>query len=415
MRLFSPIHHTFGPHVTARFLVQSLGIALVPWAYRRGKSVSHLSHALAHHFQGECFLFSSGREALLAYLKSVGLKPGEEVIVQGYTCVVIPNAIHAAGGVPIYADIDPETLNLDLSSVRAAISPRTRVIICQHTFGIPAEVLSLRSLCDEYGILLIEDLAHFIPETCDGQQQVGRYGDAVLLSFGRDKALSGIAGGAVICRKSAMDAAMHALSEASDDCSFFECIQLLCYPILYALSRPMIGLGIGKGVLSLARMTGIMPAILTEREKNGSMSPVLRRMPNVCAFLALQQWRRLSFINAHRRSLTAYYFQHARKHGWPVLSHVLTSLALQKFPLFVSGAEGIRHLLKTKNIHLDDGWTGCTVCPSCVENDNVNYRSGESPCAEMAGAQILSLPTHPTMSLRQARALLTLLDPLLNR
>lgn len=415
MRLLQPIHHTFGPHITGRFLVQTVAIALAPWAYRKGKSGERLSRALSEHFQGDCFLFASGREGLLAFLRSIDLRPGEEVIVQGYTCVVVPNAIHAAGGVPVYADIDQDTLNLDLASVRAVMSPRTRVIICQHTFGIPGEVLSLRSLCDEHGILLVEDLAHFIPDQSDGEQQVGRYGDAVLLSFGRDKAISGIAGGAMICRRSSATHPLSVIHESCVECSMLECMRLLSYSFAYALCRPLMGIGIGRIILAIARAIGLMPVILTEEEKRGRMSPVLRRMPNACSFLAIRQWQRLASINAHRRSLTSFYFHYARKSGWPVLSRVLPSLALQKFPLFLSGAESIRVLLKSKNIHLDDGWTGCTVCPCTVQDDCVDYRAGTSPRAEVTGTQILSLPTHPTMSLQQARSLVEELSPFFNR
>ena len=91
----------------------------------------------------------------VATITGTDFEPGEEIVVQGFTCVVVPNAIHAAGGVPVYADIDPDTLNLTSASVRPLLTSRTRAVICQHTFGIPADIKALRKLCDERGIVLI--------------------------------------------------------------------------------------------------------------------------------------------------------------------------------------------------------------------------------------------------------------------
>ncbi|MFA5799600.1 MAG: DegT/DnrJ/EryC1/StrS family aminotransferase, partial [Candidatus Peribacteraceae bacterium] len=134
--MLSPIHHTYGPHVDRAYLRRVLALSYAPWAYRRGRSTELLRKALEEKFHRATILFASGREALLALFYAIDLKPGEEVIVQGYTCVVVPNAVSAAGGVPVFADIDCETLNLDPRSIGQLITPRTRAIICQHTFGI---------------------------------------------------------------------------------------------------------------------------------------------------------------------------------------------------------------------------------------------------------------------------------------
>jgi dTDP-4-amino-4,6-dideoxygalactose transaminase len=97
-----------------------------------------------------------------------------------------------------------------------------------------------------------------------------------------------------------------------------------------------------------------------------------------------------------------------------MLLGITPDLPLQKFPLFVEHAERIRRQLKMYNIHLHDGWTGCVICPAAADCEAVGYKDGDDPDAEMAGEQILSLPTHSTMTLDQAKKLVTLLDPLLN-
>ena len=155
--------------------------------------------------------------------------------------------------------------------------------------------------------------------------------------------------------------------------------------------------------------------ILEDSEKKGRMAPVLHTMPNACAYIALHEWKRRSQINAHRRMLTAFYLEEGQKQRWPLLAGVHGELALQKFPLFISDAEKLRESLKAKNIYLDDGWTGCVICPDTVDLDATDYRWGEDPVAEAACLQILSLPTHPTMSLHQAKHLVSILRPSLIR
>jgi dTDP-4-amino-4,6-dideoxygalactose transaminase len=113
--------------------------------------------------------------------------------------------------------------------------------------------------------------------------------------------------------------------------------------------------------------------------------------------------------------LTKFYFDEGTKHHWPMLLGVTPELPLSKFPLFVEKAEGIRQKLKKHNIHLHDGWTGCVICPAATDHEAVGYKDGDDPDAEMAGEQILSLPTHPTMTLQQAKELVQHLHPFLKQ
>ncbi len=400
-----------------------LAMSYAPHRYVHGRSIEALREALSRKFNASTSLFSSGRESLLALLKAMNLKAGEEIILQGYTCVVVPNAIHAAGGVPVYADLSEETLNLTPESVAACITPRTRAIICQHTFGIPSDTKGLRALCDRHKILLIEDCAHVIPDD-SGPTEIGALGDAVILSFGRDKAISGIAGGAVITKKLELSSAIRSLESSALDLPWREVMKLLEYGTrMRTIVRPLSWYGLQKPILALLNSIGLFSPILTEHERDGHMSPLLRKLPNACAFLALHSLAKLRKINDHRRMLTAFYLAEGKRRGWStprslgevgtMLSDIHPHLPLQKFPLFVSGAKEKRSSLKKHNIHLDDGWTGCVVCPDTVAIDQTGYESGSDPNAEKACKAILSLPTHPTMTMRQARVLVEYIDTIL--
>lgn len=419
MPLFRPIHHTFAPHVDSAYALRTLALLFQPWKWREGPEREQLRRALSQRFQAETVLFATGREGLTALFRSIGAQANDEVIVQSFTCLVVPNAIHSAGLKPVYADIEPDTLNMDPADVERKITPKTCAILCQHTFGIPADTHRLRALCDRYRILLIEDCAHIIPDET-GPPTIGHDGDALLFSFGRDKAISGITGGAILSRLPALSLKLRGEEGRAAPLSLFRIKRLLLYPLVYAVARPFYGIGLGKLLLVLARSLGALVPILTKEEKQGHMKPVLHRLPNACAALALAELKQLRKINDHRRKLTAMYLaeignqKQTTNNQQPVTSNrqftipksIHPSLPLQKFPLFIQGAEAIRQKLKRKNIHLHDGWTSCVICPPGSPLEEANYKPGSDPVAEATAAMILSLPTHPTMTEKDAKRLI---------
>jgi dTDP-4-amino-4,6-dideoxygalactose transaminase len=426
-----PIHHTFAPHVNGTYVLRTLALLLQPWKWKEGHAREELRAMLNQRFQAETTLFATGREGLVALFRSIGAHPGDEVIVQAYTCLVVPNAICAAGLVPVYADIERDTLNMDPASAERKITPRTCAILCQHTFGIPADTHRLHALCDRYRLLLIEDCAHVMPNNkndsatslpregerpSEGEWDpptIGKDGDAILFSFGRDKAISGITGGAILSRLPALSVKLRGEEGRAASLSLIRIKRLLCYPLVYFIARPLYGIGLGKPLLALARAIGALVPILTKEEKRGHMDSRLHRLPNACAALALAELKKLKEINDHRRRLTAFYLAEFANCKSQILKSVHSALPLQKFPLFVHGAEEIRQKLKERNIHLHDGWTTCVICPPGSPLEEVNYKPGSDPQAEAAAEMILSLPLHPTMTEKQAEKLVRQLEQLL--
>lgn len=364
-------------------------------------------------FGSPAVIFGSGRDALLALLRSLPFETGSEIVIQGFTCVALPNAIHAAGFTPVFADIDPETLNIDIRALEGKITPRTKAVITQHTFGMLDDTKALKELCDRHGLLLIEDCAHILPDVA-GPKSIGAYADYMMLSFGRDKAVSGITGGAIVARGNA--AVLDALRDEETRARHMPllCIKrLLWYPLLYFIAKPLYGIGIGKALLWLSAKARLLPPVLTGKEKCGYQSALLRKMPNACAALVTEEFRSFDRINGHRRKLTALYKEAALRHKWDMPTHVNDRFPLQKFPLYAEKADDIRATLKQKNIYLEDGWTGAAVCPRNVHLEAAGYVPGSCPNAERVARTVLTLPTHPTMTEKQAKKLITVLSDLL--
>lgn len=406
-RVRFPIHHTFGPLVTDAQWKLALRYQFRPKRWIRGPESEELRSALSHHFGMSVSLFASGREALLAGLRALSLKSGDEVIVQGFTCVAVPNAVHAAGATAVYCDIDPDTLNLDLKKIQAKITPRTKAIICQHTFGIPADTEKLRAICDKRAIMLIEDCAHVIPESTMGN--IGTRGDLVILSFGRDKCISGVTGGAVLTGHGTLGRTLDVCEKEAGDLSLWRIVNLMNYPLRYRFAKWIwkfpFGANPAKAYLQWLKVMGLLPPVYEGGEKEGKMTINFHRMPNVSAAFALEQLRSLASLNDTRRKISRIYADAARAGEWSMPHAALDAPVLQKFPVFARDAKSLRSALKREQVYLDDGWCGAVVCPPSVVQEGAGYAKGMCPVAEDIAKHIVTLPLHPTMLQEQARYL----------
>jgi perosamine synthetase len=111
-----------------------------------------------------------------------GVRPGTEVVVPSFTCMATCNAIHHAGGEPVFADIDPRTFNLDPESAARAITPNTRAILVVHQIGLAADMEPFVALAGKRGLALLEDGACSLGATSRGKR-VGGIGSPTAFSF----------------------------------------------------------------------------------------------------------------------------------------------------------------------------------------------------------------------------------------
>jgi perosamine synthetase len=129
---------------------------------------------------------ASGTASLHLALVGAGVRPGDEVVVPGLTFIATAQAVVAAGGIPVFADIDPDTYCLAPQAAAAAVTPRTRAIMPVHVHGLPADLPALRALADAHGIALVEDASHAHSAGIGGRI-CGSLGDAAGQSLMADK------------------------------------------------------------------------------------------------------------------------------------------------------------------------------------------------------------------------------------
>jgi dTDP-4-amino-4,6-dideoxygalactose transaminase len=132
-------------------------------------------------------------------MKILGIGPGDEVVVQGATCAVMVNAILRVGAIPVYADFDPETFGSSARHIERCVTPRTRMIVAQHSFGIPCDIGPIVALASSRKIFLLEDSALALGSKSEGIA-VGNFGDAALFSTDHSKPLNTLIGGIVYTR-----------------------------------------------------------------------------------------------------------------------------------------------------------------------------------------------------------------------
>lgn len=164
------------------------------------ESVKELETSFARFHQVEhAVACSNGTIAIEVALRALGVGPGDEVIVPPYTFIASASAIMLCHATPVFADIDPETLNLSVKAAEGAITPRTRAIVVVHFGGRPAEMDAFQTLAKRHGLKLLEDAAHAHGARWCGTP-VGGWGDVATFSFQSFKLITAGEGGMILSR-----------------------------------------------------------------------------------------------------------------------------------------------------------------------------------------------------------------------
>lgn len=164
---------------------------------------------------------SSGTDALICLLLAAGVRPGDEVVTTPYSFIATVEAILRIGAVPVFADINPETLNLDPARAAERLGPRTRAVLVVHLFGRAARLDPLAAACAGAGVALLEDAAQAVGATVhlNGHRHpIGTVGAGAALSFFPSKNLGGFGdGGMVLTADRAIAAAVRSLRNHGSD------------------------------------------------------------------------------------------------------------------------------------------------------------------------------------------------------
>lgn len=175
--------------------------------YIGGATVQSFEQQFADYVgSAECVSCNSGTDALLLALRSLNIGAGDEVITTPFTFVATAETISAVGATPVFIDIDPQTFNLDLNQIEAAITSRTKAIIPVHLFGQPVDMTRLMQIAETHQLWVIEDCAQATGATWAGQK-VGSIGHVGCFSFYPTKNLGACGDGGAVTTNDATIAA----------------------------------------------------------------------------------------------------------------------------------------------------------------------------------------------------------------
>jgi perosamine synthetase len=352
------------------------------------------------------YTFWKGRVAFYAILQALGITRGDEVILPGFTCVVVPNAIRAVGATPIYADIEAETYNIDPCSVERAITPHTRAVLVQHTFGIPANMAALIDITTRHHLSLIEDCAHALGSTYNGHP-VGTLGTAAFFSSQWSKPYTTGLGGIAITADPVIGDRLQTIQNKFVLPPTQRLWQLRLQFILYQrffspqvywfamkLLHRLSSLHLFVGSSSDHELTGAIPL-----DMSWKMSPFQCR-------IGMAEVSSLSQKQIHREELTSIYLETLEKHGWP-LPHVPDEahIVYLRIPVRVANKATLLQQAASARIELGS-WFESVLHPVRHTLERFGYHYGQCPKAEQVAQEVINLPLHPRVSPQEARRIL---------
>ncbi len=340
------------------------------------------------------YLYWKGRVALYALLKAMNIKSGDEVIVPAYTCVVVPNAILYLGAIPIYVDIDPETFNANIDQIKKAITEKTKVIICQNTFGLSSNLEELVNIAKQHNLFTIEDCTHGFGGSYNGKPN-GTYCDAAFYSTQWNKPFStGIGGFALVNNMNLLKPLTlenqlllqpSAKQKTMLKVLYFVKKRLLVgstYWTLVKLYRFLskhnlvVGSSSGEEITSIVQPSNYYQSLSEVQIKEGLKN--IKKLPKM--------------LEIRRRNAEKYteYLSSIRK------NHVVPSLfsnhSFLKYPLLVTNRDEVILLAEKHKIELGE-WLNSPIHPIQEDFEQWKLNTELFPNAVFAGKHIINLPT----------------------
>lgn len=344
--------------------------------------------------------FAAGRVGLYGILRCLGIGAGDEVLVPVPTHVVVANAVRYTGARPVYVDCQPETYTIDLDQAARRVTPRTRVLILQHTFGIPAHLDDATELCRHHELELIEDCVHSLGATFRGRP-LGSFGHAAFFSTEETKTISTTMGGVATTSDPELAARLMDFRTACAAPPAWLTARYVTKLIVYhALTEPHLH----RSTRALYELLGRHQPLggPTTAQEARCMRPehYTRRLSNAQAALGLRQLRRLDANLRHRRAVCEVYEERLRHVGVRLPAPPPGAQpAYSRYPVFVPDRLAAVRALQA---HTVPGLWFTSVLEEAIAPIFGGYRTGDCPRAEACASHLVNLPTHPRVSLRQA-------------
>jgi len=418
MSFFRPISISLSPNTEKDDIQLAFKLLFQPWHWKKenltnypgGEKVKFLSQ-LEEEFKKYlevkyAISFNSGRSALMAILNSLGLEKGNEVLLQAFTCNAAVNPIIWSDLRPVFVDCNEKTFNIDLEDLKKKVSPRSRVVMVQHTFGLAADLDEILEICQRNNLILIEDCAHSLGAEYKGKK-VGTFGKAAFFSFSRDKVISSVYGGMAVTNDDNLAKKLEEYQEKIGYPSYFWIKQQLLHPVLMNwLILPTYQL-FGKHLLILFQWLQILSKAVHWKEKRGRKPGYFpKKLPNALAILALNQFKKLENFNKHRKEIADFYYNELKDSSFELPPDPEDrKQVFLRFTIKHSKAHEIIKRAWQENLLIGD-WYATPIAPHDTKLEKIQYILGSCPKAEKLSKETFNLPTHINISQKEAKKII---------
>lgn len=355
---------------------------------------------------GEAVSFAACRMAFYAVLQALGIGKGDEVLLTGFTCSVMPNAVWRTGATPRYADISADTLGTDPAAVARKITNKTRAIVLQHTFGLPCDVEAIAKIAQTTGIPLIEDCALTVGSSMNGQP-VGSWGEAAIFSTDHSKPLNTITGGLLVTQNRSLVNRVREIQTAALSLPVEQRRRL--WKRLLLERRNLSPGNYGRGRLAIKAVGGLRKVRqrFNKREEftllEGDFKPRIKpdsypypaRMPVFLAQVGLSQLAQWQETAAHRRSVLARLFEIASPELKKHFPAAYRDAKYDVVPLRLAYSHPRAHEIEQrmrKYVDTDYIWFREPIVCATAGPASFGYVTGDCPVAEHIGQNIINWP-----------------------
>ena len=353
-------------------------------AWTRGTTANHtaLQQELERRYGGTATLYHKGRTALAEAVRIASGGTGT-VAISGLTCYSVVQAVEAAGCTPVFVDIREDDLNFGADELAAACAKHEDIaaVIVQNTLGIPANIAAIQQVAHDAGAVVIEDLAHSAGALYADGSEVGTVGDITMLSFGSDKAIDVVNGGAVIVRNTTIT---ENPTPPSRQPRWRDQFRDRIFPLI-AWTRALFPPHIGPYVMSAA-----IKLKLVVRSADDDVDTT-QHLPYWQAKLALSQVKNLAAIATQRRHAARTYQEHLTPHIPQGVTQA--GSAPIRMPLLVTNRPRIIAHLRAHGVQSNETWYDVPVSPRRLYS-KAHYDETACPVAVRVAAHIINLPTH---------------------
>lgn len=357
------------------------------------------------------FLTNSARSAFYLLLKSLELPKNTQIAVQGLNCNAVVNPILWAGLKPIFIDID-QSWNLDYKDLERHINSNLKGVVVQHSFGVPAKLEPIMALCKKNNLYLFEDLALSLGAKYN-QKFCGHFGIASFLSFGRDKIISSVFGGALVTNNSHLAQKIEKKYQKISYPPILWSYQQLLHPIITYKLLPIYHYKLVRLLLFIfQRFLLLSKPIYLEEHRASKPYLFPKKLPNHLAALALNQLKKIDYLNEHRKYIANIYKKNLCLKTQKI--NEKSDPIYLRYNIVIDKAQKLITRLRKKKIYLGD-WYTQVIDPKETDLKKIGYQIGKCPNAEKIAGRIINLPTHINIKKADALYLINNLNDLIKK